>query len=121
MQFKDFIGTGEQSPFLDVEVQTGINSSLDVAVDGEIFSTADGGVQKIRSVLYRYGIDIPTLEELDLDTDGDEAIIEFDSGAYLYFIYYLTDEATYEFHAEVTDDAGIEEILSDDEEEEDEE
>lgn len=121
MQFKDFIGMGERSPLLGLNVQAEINSLLDDGVDSAIFSTPDGGIQKIRSILYRYGIDIPTLDELDLDTDGDEAIIEIDPGVYLYFIYYLTDEATYEFYAEVTDEDGVQEILSDDEEEEDEE
>lgn len=121
MQFKDFIGTGVRSPLLDFDVQAEINSLLDDGVESAIFSTPDGGVQKIRTILYRYGINIPTLDELNLDTDGDEAIIEIDTGAYLYFIYYLTDEANYEFYAEITDEDGVQEILSDDEEEEEDE
>ena len=61
-----------------------------------------------------YSIDFPAFE--DLDTDGDESIYELDAGVYLYFIYYLTDDGNYEFHAEITNDEGIEEILSDVEE-----
>ena len=40
---------------------------------------------------------------------------------YLYLIYYLTDDGRYEFYAELTDEEGLNEIMSDEEEDEDEE
>jgi hypothetical protein len=36
-------------------------------------------------------------------------------------IYYLTDDKVYDFYAELTDEQGIDDIMSDDEDEEDEE
>jgi hypothetical protein len=40
---------------------------------------------------------------------------------YLYLIYYLTDDGRYEFYAELTDEEGLNEIMSDEEEDEEEE
>ena len=39
---------------------------------------------------------------------------------YLYLIYYLTDDGRYEFYAELTDEEGLNEIMSDEEEDEEE-
>lgn len=106
----------------------------------DIILSPENGIQKVRKVLHRYGLDIPVLYECDVD--GDEVVFDlnqfgsiighsvefgFDADeenekpdAYLYLIYYLTDEGTYEFYAEVTDEEGLEEILSEDDDEEDE-
>lgn len=101
------------------------------------------GLQKIRKVLHRYGFDMPALYEVD--RDGDEVVFDlkqfgephgptiygdFDDGtkpydegpdAYLYVLYYLTDDGYYDFYAEVADEERIEELTSDveDDEEED--
>ena len=40
---------------------------------------------------------------------------------YLYLIYALTDDSNYEFYAEIVDENGLEEIESDEEEDEEEE
>lgn len=107
----------------------------------DIILSPENGVQRIRKVLHRYGLDIPALYEIDVD--GDEVVfglnqfgdvigpsVEFgfdepteneEPDAYLYMIYYLTDEGTYEFYAEVTDEEGLEEILAEDEDDEEEE
>lgn len=115
MNFKSYLqGHTEQSPFSDAEVRAEINRALDAEVDNVVMMTPESGVQRMRKVLSRYSIDFPAFE--DLDTDGDESIYELDAGVYLYFIYYLTDEGNYEFYAELTNDEGIEEILSDAEE-----
>ena len=115
MNFKSYLqGHVEESPFSDPEIRAEINRALDAEIDNTIMMTPESGVQRMRKVLSRYSIDFPAFE--DLDTDGDESIYELDAGVYLYFIYYLTDDGNYEFHAEITNDEGIEEILSDVEE-----
>lgn len=115
MNFKSYLqGHVEESPFSDPEIRAEINRALDAEIDSTIMMTPESGVQRMRKVLSRYSIDFPAFE--DLDTDGDESIYELDAGVYLYFIYYLTDDGNYEFHAEITNDEGIEEILSDVEE-----
>ena len=115
MNFKSYLqGHVEESPFSDSEIRAEINRALDSEIDSTIMMTPESGVQRMRKVLSRYSIDFPAFE--DLDTDGDESIYELDANVYLYFIYYLTDDGNYEFHAEITDDEGIEEILSDVEE-----
>ena len=115
MNFKSYLqGHVEESPFSDPQVRAEINRALDAEIDNTIMMTPESGVQRMRKVLSRYSIDFPAFE--DLNTDGDESIYELDAGVYLYFIYYLTDDGNYEFHAEITNDEGIEEILSDVEE-----
>ena len=115
MNFKSYLqGHVEESPFSDPQVRAEINRALDAEIDNTIMMTPESGVQRMRKVLSRYSIDFPAFE--DLDTDGDESIYELDANVYLYFIYYLTDDGNYEFHAEITNDEGIEEILSDVEE-----
>lgn len=115
MNFRSYLQSyNEKSPFSDPEVRAEINRALEAEIDSNIMMSPESGVQKMRKVLTRYGIDFPAFE--DLDTDGDESIYQLDPEVYLYFIYYLTDDGNYEFHAEITDDEGIEEILSDVEE-----
>ena len=115
MNFKSYLqGHVEESPFSDPQVRAEINRALDAEIDNIVMMTPESGVQRMRKVLSRYSIDFPAFE--DLDTDGDESIYELDANVYLYFIYYLTDDGNYEFHAEITNDEGIEEILSDVEE-----
>jgi hypothetical protein len=70
-----------------------------------------------------HGLDMPALYEAD--TEGDELILKIDqfSGEqqfYLYVVYYLADDDRYDFYAELTDEEGLEEILSDEEEDEEE-
>jgi hypothetical protein len=89
------------------------------------FLSPEGGIQAIRKVLHRFGFDMPAL--YDADPEGDEIIFELDQygiGEYetnIYILYYLTDEGHYEFYAEIGDDERMEELMSDegiDEEEE---
>ena len=115
MNFKSYLqGHVEESPFSDPQVRAEINRALLSEIDDTVMMTPEGGVQRMRKVLSRYSIDFPAFE--DLDTDGDESIYELDAGVYIYLIYYINDYGNYEFHAEITNDEGIEEILSDVEE-----
>ncbi len=89
------------------------------------FLSPEGGIQAIRKVLHRYGFDMPAL--YDADPEGDEIVFELDQygmGNYetnIYILYYLTDEGHYEFYAEIGDDERMEELLSDEEIDEEEE
>ena len=89
------------------------------------FLSPEGGIQAIRKVLHRFGFDMPAL--YDADPEGDEIVFELDQygiGDYetnIYILYYLTDEGHYEFYAEIGDDERMEELLSDEEIDEEEE
>ena len=105
----------------DDKIREGINRHLDNELDDTILSP-ESGIQKIRKVLYRYGVDIPAL--YGTDPEGDEIVLDLDEKDgkyYLYLIYALTDDNHYEFYAEIVDEEGLEEIESDEEEDEEEE
>jgi len=87
----------------------------------DVILSPESGVQKIRRVLAHFGMSVPAL--YDLDPDGDEIVIDVDNTSEevtdnrLYVIYYLTDDNVYDFYAELTDEQGIDDIMSDDEDE----
>jgi hypothetical protein len=128
MNFKSFLVENEQVSIAseisltDEKVRDEINLQLNHALTDVIFSP-EAGIQKIRRVLHMHGLDMPALYEAD--TEGDELILKIDqfSGEqqfYLYVVYYLADDDRYDFYAELTDEEGLEEILSDEEEDEEE-
>jgi hypothetical protein len=86
----------------------------------EPYLSPEGGIQAIRKVLHRYGFDMPAL--YDADPEGDEIVFEIDQfgqenlSTNLYILYYLTDEGHYEFFAEVGDDARMDELMAEGEE-----
>ena len=102
------------------KVREGVNRQLDYELSDMILSP-ESGVQTIRKVLARFGVDMPAL--YGLEPEGDEVVIDLtedrDDSYYLYFIYALTDDNRYEFYAEIVDEAGLNEIESDEEEDED--
>ena len=102
------------------KVRGGVNRQLDYELSDMILSP-ESGVQTIRKVLARFGVDMPAL--YGLEPEGDEVVIDLtedrDDSYYLYFIYALTDDNRYEFYAEIVDEAGLNEIESDEEEDED--
>lgn len=100
---------------VDSSVLSGVNDALFKNLDAP-FLTPEAGFHEVRKILFMYGIDMPAL--FDLDSEGDELVL--DANAYgdmniglLYILYSLSDEGYYEFYAEVTDEAGIEKLLSD--------
>lgn len=99
------------------DVRDSINNRLDVELDQTI-TTPEVGLQKIRKVLLSYGIDMPVL--YGIDPEGDELAIELVPNVHLYIIYAPNDDGQYEFHSEVVDNDGLEEILEDEEDIEDE-
>ena len=108
----------------DERVREEVNSVLYSELE-DLILAPETGVMRVRKVLQRYGLDMPSLYALHVD--GDEMVVNLDQidtqtpveNYFLYLIYYLTDEQHYEFYAEITDEDGIEEILSEDEDEED--
>ena len=106
----------------DPQVREKINQNLNHELTDLILSP-ESGIQKIRKVLMSFGLDMPAL--YDAETEGDELILDIESlngdgEFYLYLIYYLADDGRYDFYAELTDDEGLTEIMSDEEEDEEE-
>ena len=127
MRFKQYI---EEMAVYDGQVSVTENTT-DQAVCGEVnsrladvlsgsFFSPEIGFQTIRKVLHRYGFEMPAL--YDADSEGEEIVLDVDpldetgSSTNIYIIYYLTDEDSYEFYAEVGDEEKMNELLSDEEE-----
>ena len=107
----------------DPQVRDTINQRLNHDLTDLIFAP-ESGIQKIRKVLMSFGLDMPAL--YDAEPEGDELILDIESMSgneqfYLYLIYYLADDGRYDFYAELTDDEGLNELMSDEEEDEEEE
>jgi len=103
-----------------------INIFLDVEFREKTL-TAESGIAKIRKVMHRFGFDLPAL--YDADPEGDEIVFdiqqfgtptgptpsgveEVKSDTQLYILYYITDDGYYDFFARVTNDSGLEELMS---------
>jgi len=107
----------------DSQIRDKINQNLNHELTDLILSP-ESGVQKIRKVLMSFGLDMPAL--YGAEPEGDELVLDVESMSgdeqfYLYLIYYLADDGRYDFYAELTDDEGLNEIMSDEEEDEEEE
>ncbi len=110
----------DSTSITDPQVREKINQNLNHELTDLILSP-ESGVQKIRKVLMSFGLDMPAL--YDAEPEGDELVLDVESMAgdeqfYLYLIYYLADVGRYDFYAELTDDEGLNEIMSDEEEDE---
>ena len=108
---------GEESvSILNPNLRAEINYRLTNELNDMILS-ADQGIQKIRKTLHRYGFDLPSLYEPD--REGDELVIEISQyglnelESNIYILYYLGDQGSYEFYAEVGDDDRMEELIAD--------
>jgi len=112
--------TGEaSSQITNPKIRMEINYRLTNELYGA-FLSPEGGIQAIRKVLHRYGFDMPAL--YDADPEGDEIAFEIEQfgqdnlATNIYILYYLTDEGQYEFFAEVGDDARMDELMTEGEE-----
>ena len=103
------------------QVRDELNSQLNHELTNVILSP-ESGIQKIRKVLSMFGLDMPAL--YDAEPEGDEIVLDVDlignKQYYLYLIYYLADDGRYDFYAELVDDEGLEDIMSDEEEDKEE-
>ena len=118
MQFSKFLielenSTETPEPNDNPILQSDINNRLAQELQDIIISPSFAFV-KIRKVLYAYGLDMPTL--YDIDQEGDELALELDDGLFVYILYYKTDDENYDFYAEVTDWDGIDKLMSDEDE-----
>lgn len=115
MKFTEFLkelAMPVTSPDLNLDVAGAVNHDLDMELD-DIILSPEIGFYKIRKVLHRYGFDLPAL--YDIEEEGDESVFDLHDGSLLYVLYYLTDDGNYDFYAKLTDEAGVEEMLSKDE------
>lgn len=121
MSFKLFVENGggvysEEDSAVDPSAIPTINSQLELELN-DLISSPETGIQKIRRVLGAFNIDVPAF--YGLEPEGDEIIFDINENTHLYIIYALQDNnLTYDFYAELTDNDGLEEILSDEDDEE---
>jgi len=117
MRFKEFVNelaVPHLPPVsLDDAVAESINRQFDIHLNDTILSPQIG-LYKIRKVLNSYGYDLPALYEVE--PEGDEVVFDLgDTDSFVYILYYLTDDGNYDFYALVTNEEGINEIMSEDE------
>lgn len=122
MKFNHYVEMADTTglvPVVPIDSIDKINDFLFTLADSPV-RTPEEALTAVRDTLGRFGVTIPAM--YDLDSEGQEFIINLTDKDFLYFAYSLDDDGTYTFHAEITDQDGIDEILSiDDEDEEDEE
>lgn len=95
-----------------------VNDQLGQKLD-EFVPSVEQAFQTIRAILSLHGYSFT--EALVYDEEGDELTFELNSydvseRCYLYVIFYRTDDGLYDFFAEVTDEEGLEELMSEDDE-----
>jgi hypothetical protein len=117
MRFKDFLSElampVDPSLAIDVVNEELINEQLSKELSSTILSPQIG-FYKIRKVLRSFGYDMSTSYEIE--TDGDEVILNIvGTDSLLYVLYYISDSGSYDFYALVDDEEGIEELISTDE------
>ena len=117
MRFKDFLSElampVDPSLAIDVVNEELINEQLAKELSSTILSPQIG-FYKIRKVLRSFGYDMSTSYEIE--TDGDEVILNIvGTNSLLYVLYYISDSGSYDFYALVDDEEGIEELISADE------
>lgn len=120
MSFKRFIENeqmdyAEENSVVNPSAITTINGQLDLELN-DLISSPEVGIQKIRRVLGAFNIYVPAFYGLDIE--GDEIVYDLNEKTHLYVIYALNDNNAYDFYAELTDNEGLEEILSDEDDEE---
>ena len=117
MRFKDFLSElampVDPSLAIDVVNEELINEQLSKELSSTILSPQIG-FYKIRKVLRSFGYDMSTSYEIE--TDGDEVILNIvGTDSLLYVLYYISDSGSYDFYALIDDEEGIEELISADE------
>lgn len=129
MKFKEYLkemddatpGEVASTPtMVDEKTIDQVNFCLDTDLD-KPFLSPESGIQAIRKVLSRFEIDLPAL--YGANSEGDEIVMQLSSDVAvtnIYILYYLTDDNHYEFYAEIGDDERMEELLSDEVDEEEE-
>lgn len=117
MRFKDFLIEMampiDTSIAIDVVNEESINKQLSKELSSTILSPQIG-FYIIRKVLRSFGYEIPSSYEIE--TDGDEVILDIiGTDSLLYVLYYISDDGSYDFYALIEDEEGLEELISADE------
>lgn len=104
-----------EMPAVDSSIITEVNLALEDSLSDNVL-TPQSGFQRIRKVLFRYRLDMPAL--YDMDNESDELVLhildmENKSNAKLYVIYSLNEEGYFEFYAEAGDSNRMDELISD--------
>lgn len=119
MRFKQFLNSPEEavelSEMADDSSVFEVNRLLETELD-KPFLSPQSGILAIRKVLQYVNLSIPALYEVD--TKGDEIVLDLENGLSLYMIYGPSDEGYYEFYAEVGDEERMNELMSEEDEEE---
>ena len=84
----------------------------------DTFISPESGILAIRKVLDNFDLDLSAL--YGTSPDGEEVIVDLDK-TNIYILYSPTDDGRYEFYAEVGDEERMEELMSDEETDEEEE
>jgi hypothetical protein len=123
MSFKQYLNQMATKPMVEIVEMNDdssvveVNQLLETELD-KPFVSPQSGVLAIRKVLQYFSTSMPAL--YDIDPEGDEVTYDLDNGLSIYLIYSPTDEGYYEFYAEVGDEERMNELLSDEEDEEEE-
>ena len=84
----------------------------------DTFISPESGILAIRKVLEKFDLELSAL--YGVNSEGDE-IVSNAGETNIYILYSPTDDGRYEFYAEIGDDERMEELLSDEGENEEEE
>ena len=84
----------------------------------ETYISPESGILAIRKVLEKFDLELPAL--YDASPEGEEIVVDLDK-TNIYILYSPTDDGRYEFYAEIGDDERMEELMSDEELDEEEE
>jgi hypothetical protein len=112
MNFKEFITEsmeGGDEVSIDPVTQNNLNLMLMVELTQPVL-TPESGIAKIRKILYLEGIAFESL--YDLNTEGEELATHLSGDSFLYILYYPTDDGYYDFYAEIMDESGVEQAMS---------
>jgi hypothetical protein len=84
----------------------------------DTFISPESGILAIRRVLEKFDLELSTLYGVSLE--GEEVVTDIGKTR-IYILYSPTDDGRYEFYAEIGDDERMEELMSDEELDEEEE
>jgi hypothetical protein len=84
----------------------------------ETYISPESGILAIRKVLEKFDLELPAL--YDASPEGEEIVVDLDK-TNIYILYSPTDDGRYEFYAEIGDEERMEELMSDEELDEEEE
>ena len=101
----------------DSEDLSQVNFRLADELD-DTFISPESGILAIRKVLEKFDLELSAL--YGVNPEGDEIVSDVGE-TNIYILYSPTDDGRYEFYAEIGDDERMEELLSDEGENEEEE